>query len=88
MLKMVEGKAKSLLVAVVTMIVLIALLSGVTPFALTYLDNLSGTLVANGVGLGSLLAVSALGGILWFLLAMLIVLGTIFSMIKGAGSGK
>ena len=85
---MVQAQAKSLIIGVVGLIVLLGILSGITPFALQYLDNLSGTLVANGVGLGSLLAVNALGGILWFLLAILITLGAIYTMISGAKGGK
>ena len=91
-----ESQSKSLLIGVITLILLIGILAGVTPTALTFLDNLSTTLVIgsgnatnpNGIALGSLLAVDSLGGILWFMLSILIVIGTIFLMIRGASGDK
>ena len=73
---------------VVELILLIAILAGVTPFVLTSLTNLSGTLVANGLSLGSLLAANSVGGILWFVLCILIVIGVIFVAIHASKGGK
>ena len=94
---MVQKKIETLVIGIVLLVVLVLILAGVTPIVLTALDNLSEALIVgsgnitnpNGVAIGSLLATDSLGGILWFLLALLIVMGTIFLMIRGAGgSGK
>jgi len=77
-----------LLLMVVELILLIAILAGVTPFVMTQLNNLSVTLVASGQSMGALLAPSSVGGILWFVLCIMIVIGVIILAIKGAKGGK
>lgn len=76
-----------LLLMVVELIILIAILSGVTPTVLTSLTNLSVTLAASGQSMGSLLAANSLGGILWFVLCLLIVVAVIFVAVKSAKKG-
>jgi len=54
-----------LLLMVVELIILIAILAGVTPTVMTSLTNLSITLTNSGQSMGSLLAANSLGGILY-----------------------
>jgi len=77
----------SIIMVVVELILLVAILAGVTGSVMTQLSNLSATLVANGQSMGSLLAPGSLGGILWFVFCLLVVVGVIFVTIKGAKKG-
>ena len=84
----IEGKIEILLLAIVGVIIIVNLLASTVGQVFTQFGYLGSNLTANGVQFGAMFSSGGVIGLIFGVVALLIVIFLLFSMLKGAKHGR